>query len=168
MVVLSAGVVAVLSVFPVSRTHAQTATTASATAQPPAVPPDYHPSLGDLMTLAVQPRHIKLGLAGQEHNWVYAQYELSELRNAFGRVGRTIPVYRNMDMVALINTMTTAPLDAVERAIHAADAVQFKATYAHLTDTCNACHQSQEHAMVVIRVPQGAPYPDQDFTLPKR
>ena len=29
---------------------------------------DYHPSMGDLMTMAVQPRHIKLGLAGQQKN----------------------------------------------------------------------------------------------------
>ena len=32
-------------------------------------PPAYRPSFDDLMTLAVQPRHIKLGLAGQEANW---------------------------------------------------------------------------------------------------
>ncbi len=29
----------------------------------------YQPGLGELMTAFVQPRHIKLGLAGNEHNW---------------------------------------------------------------------------------------------------
>src|ERR1700744_99565 len=63
-------------------------------AQARAAQPDYHPSFGDLMTSAVQPRHIKLGIAGKARNWDYAAYEASELRNAFGRIGRTIPVYR--------------------------------------------------------------------------
>jgi hypothetical protein len=129
-------------------------------------PPDYHPSLGDLMTMAVQPRHTKLGLAGQARNWPYAQYELSELRNAFARVARTIPLYRNIDMTAVIGALTTEPLKDVEQAIHAQDARQFKAAYAGLTTACNACHLSQDHAPVVIRVPVTNPYPDQDFRRP--
>jgi hypothetical protein len=128
--------------------------------------PDYHPSLGDLMTMAVQPRHTKLGLAGQQSNWPYAQYELSELRNALGRVARTIPIYRNIDMAAVIGALTTEPLKAVEQAINAQDARQFKTAYAGLTTACNACHLSQDHAPVVIRVPSTNPYPDQDFRKP--
>jgi hypothetical protein len=130
--------------------------------------PDYHPSLGDLMTMAVQPRHTKLGLAGQARNWPYAQYELSELRNAFARVARTIPTYRNIDMAAVIGALTTEPLKAVEQAIGAKDADQFKSAYAGLTTACNACHLSQEHPFVVIRVPGANPYPDQDFRGPSR
>ena len=64
-------------------------------------------SLGDLMTMAIQPRHTKLGLAGQERNWPYAQYELSELRNAFARVARTIPINRKIDMEAVFGSLTT-------------------------------------------------------------
>jgi hypothetical protein len=151
----------------------------SATAQTPQSPapsraplaaptPDYHPSLGDLMTMAIQPRHTKLGLAGQLGNWPYAQYELSELRNAFARVARTIPVYRNIDMITVIGTLTTQPLSALEQAIHAQDTRQFKAAYAQLTTVCNACHLSQDHAAVVIRVPDKNPYEDQDFRKPVR
>jgi hypothetical protein len=33
-----------------------------------ALPEAYRPSFGDLMTIAIQPRHTKLGLAGQERN----------------------------------------------------------------------------------------------------
>jgi len=129
--------------------------------------PDYHPSMGDLMTMAIQPRHIKLGLAGHEKNWKYAEYELSELRNAFARVGRTIPVYRTADMPALIGALTNDPLKAVEEAIHANDPVRFKTAYGQLTQACNACHLSQDHPMVVIRVPDERFYPDQDFRLPR-
>jgi hypothetical protein len=130
--------------------------------------PDYHPSLGDLMTMAIQPRHTKLGLAGREGNWPYAAYELSELRNAFARVARTIPIYRTYDMTAIIGALTTEPLNAVERAIKAQDARGFNAAYAQLTTACNACHLSQDHAAVVIRVPGTNPYADQDFHRPVR
>jgi hypothetical protein len=143
---------------------AQTPPVNTVPATPAVTPtPDYHPSLGDLMTMAVQPRHTKLGLAGQARNWPYAQYELSELRNAFARIARTIPTYRNIDMAAVIGALTTEPLKAVEQAINAKDAGQFKSAYAQLTTTCNACHLSQEHPFVVIRVPGTGPYPDQDF-----
>jgi hypothetical protein len=145
-----------------SQIRAQTAVPAAPTTAVLAQP-EYHPSLGDLMTMAVQPRHLKLGIAGKEKNWAYAKYELSELRNAFARVARTIPVYRNADLTALMNSLTTEPVKEVDEAIAAADAVKFKAAYAKLTNTCNACHLSQEHAMVVIRVPDAKSFPDQDF-----
>ncbi len=146
---------------------AQTGPGTAAPSAPAATPtPDYHPSLGDLMTMAVQPRHTKLGLAGQERNWPYAQYELSELRNALARVARTIPIYRSIDMAAVIGALTTDPLKAVEQAVQAQDARQFKTAYAALTTACNACHLSQDHAPIVIRVPSTNPYADQDFRKP--
>jgi hypothetical protein len=146
---------------------AQIAPANAASSAPAAIAtPDYHPSLGDLMTMAIQPRHIKLALAARERNWPYAQYELSELRNAFARVARTIPTYRNIDMTAVIGAMTAEPLNAVDQAIHAQDLRQFKAAYGQLTTACNACHLSQDHAYVVIRVPLANPFPDQDFARP--
>src|ERR1700728_3694624 len=51
----------------------------------------YHPGLGELMTAFVQPRHIKLGLAGTEHNWSYAAYELGELRETFEDIAKLVP-----------------------------------------------------------------------------
>ncbi len=161
-----------------STIHAQTTQSAQTVPpQPPAASatsatavlaqPEYHPSLGDLMTMAVQPRHLKLGIAGKEKNWAYAKYELSELRNAFARVARTIPIYRNADLTALMNALTTAPVQELDQAIAAADPAKFKAAYAKLTSTCNACHLSQDHAMVVIRVPDAAAFADQDFRVPR-
>jgi hypothetical protein len=117
--------------------------------------------------MAVQPRHLKLGIAGREKNWAYAKYEVSELRNAFGRVARTIPVYRNADLAPLMTSLTTEPLKDVEQAVAAGDAGKFKIAYARLTSTCNACHLSQEHPMVVIQVPGASTFPDQDFRIPR-
>ena len=129
----------------------------------PAPQTDYHPSMGDLMTMAVQPRHTKLGLAGKDGNWVYATYELSELRNAFARIVRTIPQYQTMDTAALVAAMTKVPLDEIDRAIKASNKAQFVAAYARLTQACNACHQSQSHAFVIIKVPETGMFPDQEF-----
>jgi hypothetical protein len=125
--------------------------------------PDYHPSFGDLMTMAVQPRHIKLGLAGKQRNWTYAAYELSELRNAFARIARTIPKYQSEDTAELMTAVVKAPLDAVNQAIMSGDLAKFTAAYAQLTNACNACHLSLKHAAVVIKVPEAAAYADQDF-----
>lgn len=115
------------------------------------------------MTMIVQPRHIKLGLAGRQHNWVYAGYELSELRNAFGRIARAIPKYRTMDTAQMVDAMTRGPFAALDRAIHARNAARFASAYDQLTQACNACHLSEQHAMVVIKVPAVSMFPDQEF-----
>jgi hypothetical protein len=125
--------------------------------------PDYHPSMGDLMTMAVQPRHIKLALAGTRKNWTYAAYELSELRNAFARIGRTIPKYQTIDTAAVATSMTKTPLDALAQAIAAQSPAQFASAYAQLTQACNECHRSLNHGAVVIQIPKESAYPDQDF-----
>ena len=134
-----------------------------ATSPTPTAVPEYHPSFGDLMTMAVQPRHTKLGLAGQEGNWPYARYELSELRNAFARIARTIPTYQDTDTQVILNAMATPTLDETARAIEAGDARAFREAYAHLTAACNACHVALQHSFVVIQAPTKSAYPDQDF-----
>jgi hypothetical protein len=128
-----------------------------------ATPQAYRPSLGDLMTIAVQPRHIKLGLAGHERNWTYAAYELHELQGAFQRMARAVPMYRSMDMAALIKATIKAPMEDVAAALKIGDAAKFAEAYAQLTATCNACHQSTDHNTVVIQIPKASSYPDQDF-----
>ena len=105
---------------------------------PPTVMADYHPSMADLMNIGIQPRHTKLGLAGQYRNWTYAAYELNELRNAFNRVAKTLPVFNSADTAALVASMTQAPLADLDKAIKANDAAQFTTAYRHLTEACNA------------------------------
>jgi hypothetical protein len=141
----------------------QTSSPAAAAQKPAGAQPIYYPSMGDLMTMLIQPRHIRLGLAGKAQNWAYASYELNELRNAFGRVAHTIPSYRTMDTAQMIAAIVQRPLDAVDHAIIAADATKFAAAYDALTRACNACHAGQQHPMVVIKVPDRTMFPDQDF-----
>ncbi len=130
------------------------------------VQPDYHPSLGDLMTMAVQPRHIKLGLAGRARDWPYLAYEAGELRNAFNRVARTVPTYRNSDMAAMVAANIKDPLDRLDDAIKARDGRRFDAAYGAVTRACNSCHQGLGHPEVVIQTPRAGIYPDQYLGTP--
>jgi hypothetical protein len=136
---------------------------AASAAHPSTNVPLFSPSMGDLMTMLVQPRHIKLGLSGKAQNWVYATYELSELRNAFGRISHTIPTYRTWDTAQMIAALMQRPLNDLDHAIIAADAEKFASAYGEVTEACNACHATQQHPMVVIKAPATPMFPDQDF-----
>jgi hypothetical protein len=129
----------------------------------------YHPGLGDLMTAYVQPRHIKLGLAGVAQNWAYAGYELGELRETFEDVGKLVPKHGNLDIPPAIASTVAQPMDAVDAAIRVKDQTAFTKAYADLTAACNACHQNADHPMIVIQVPAftGTGFPDQDFSPSK-
>jgi hypothetical protein len=127
----------------------------------------YQPGLGDLMTMTVQPRHLKLGLAGQEKNWPYAAYEGHELEEAFERVAKQVPKWRDFDIVQLIAATVKQPLDDLEAAIKASDGQRFDAAYRQLTDACNACHKSANIGMIAIKAPDASAFPNQDFRAPK-
>ena len=123
-----------------------------------------HPAaLGDLMTAFVQPRHIKLGLAGREQNWSYAAYELAQLRATFADVVEIMPKYRDLPIPDMMNSTVKEPLDALDRAIQAKDGNQFNAAYRQLTASCNVCHRSYDRATIVIQPPSVSSFPDQDF-----
>jgi hypothetical protein len=88
-----------------------------ATAQKSAV----HPGLGDLMTAFVQPRHTKLGLAGNEQNWPYVAYELNELREAFDDVAKMVPKYRNLSISEMIGATVKPTFAALDQGVKARD-----------------------------------------------
>jgi hypothetical protein len=130
---------------------------------PATAPQAYRPGLGDLMTMTVQPRHIKLLLAGHELNWTYAKYELHELQEAFNRAVAVWPKYKGLPMGGMVDAIAKGPMDELAKAIAAKDEVAFDAGYEKLTEGCNACHQAANVGMVVIKVPDASSFPDQDF-----
>jgi len=130
-------------------------------------PPLYRPGLGDLMTMTVQPRHLKLGLAGQEKNWPYAAYEGHELEEAFERIAKQVPKWRDFDIGQLIAATVKQPLDDLEAAAKASDGQRFDAAYRQLTDACNACHKSVNLGVIVIKTPDASSFPNQDFRATK-
>lgn len=130
---------------------------------PATAPQPYRPGLGDLMTMTVQPRHIKLLLGGHEQNWAYAKYELHELQEAFDRVVRAWPRYKGLPLGGMVDAIAKGPIDELAKAIEAKDEVAFDAAYEKLTEGCNACHQAANVGLVVIKVPNASSFPDQDF-----
>jgi hypothetical protein len=119
--------------------------------------------LGDLMLATLQPRHTKLGLAGQEKNWPYAAFELRELQESFDYIVRVSPRWSNFPVAETIQAVMREPMADLSTAIKRADAAGFTQAYGQLTDACNSCHQSAGREMIVIRAPDASSFPDQDF-----
>ena len=159
---------------------------AAATAQPakpatPGVPPgmevqEFHPLMDDIMTMLVQPRHIKLWYAGQAKNWQLAEFELGELGSALVRVGRTLTKYQNTDVGNAVKSIIGPQLFAMRDAVQKKDLKAFNEAYGKLTDSCNACHQALNHGFLVIKVPSvrmpsspiGSDYVDEEFGTPAK
>src|SRR5580700_416969 len=140
----------------------------AASAQPPPAPPANAPvpyvmGMGDLMNTLIQPRHAKLGLAGKAENWPLANYALSELRQAFAGIVKAVPKFHGMPVGDLVDLALTQPLNAVEAAIKQQDAQKFAAAYDQVTQGCNACHMELDHPYVVIKTPDAAAFPNQEF-----
>jgi hypothetical protein len=142
---------------------AQTPSTSQGAASRPA----YRPGLGDLMVGSIQPRHIKLAAAGREKNWSYASYEIHELQESFDRVSQNFPQSGSFPIADMMTAATKGPMADLATSITDKDAAKFTAAFAELTDGCNSCHQATNRAMVVIKVPDSASFPDQDFAPAK-
>ena len=141
----------------------QTAPPAAPAATGPAPPLPYVMGMGDLMNTLIQPRHTKLGLAGKAENWPLANYALAELRQAFAGITKAVPKFRGMPVGDLVDLALTQPLKAVEAAIKEQDAQKFTAAYDQLSQGCNACHMELDHPYVVIKTPDAAAFPNQEF-----
>lgn len=128
-------------------------------------PPPYRPGLGDMMTTTIQPRHIKLGLAGREKNWVYANYEVHELEEAFGRAAIQWPQWQKLPIVEMIETIIRQPLFDLGAAIKQKDEKRYAEAYGRLTEACNGCHQAARRGYVVIQEPKELFFADQDFRV---
>jgi hypothetical protein len=153
---LSASVIAVAQ-------NAAPAPEAPAPARPGLVILDFKPAMDDLMTMLVQPRHIRLFYAGQAKNWQLASFQVNELRGALARIGRTIPNYRNVNVDTAVSAIFADKLAAVNAAIKTGNETQFMAAYGEMTAACNECHKGMEHPFLVIKVPENGNFPDQDF-----
>jgi len=137
---------------------------APAAPQPNAAVP-YVLTMGDMMNTLVQPRHLKLGLAGKAENWTLAGYALIELRQAFAGIAKAQPRFRGMPVPDLVEAAMKEPLAAVEAAIRQKEPDKFAAAYEQLTKGCNACHAALDHSYVVIKAPDASAFPDQEFEV---
>ena len=121
----------------------------------------------DLMTMLIQPRHLKLYYAGNQKNWELAAAEMRDLRSAFLRITIANPRYLNNDVDSAIAAIMSPTMNAMDAAIATGGSKEFEKAYVELTTACNACHAYMEHPFLVIKVPDSgaaAPYADQDFS----
>jgi len=138
-------------------------------AQQPAAPQGgaaaspYVMTMGDMMNTLIQPRHLKLGLAGHAGNWRLAQYAAAELRQSFAGIAKAQPKFAGMPVGELVDVAIVPPLNMLDAALKQQDAAKFTAAYGQLTQGCNACHLELDHSYVVIRVPDASAFPDQEF-----
>jgi hypothetical protein len=136
---------------------------AAAGKAPPLVILDFKPTLSDLMTMLIQPRHIKLWAAAQQRNWTLAAFELNEMRSAFDKVAATIPKYTTVDLGPTFISLMGPKIQTVNGAIGAQNPMQFATAFNDLTVGCNSCHEALNHPYLVIKVPDTTGYPNQDF-----
>ena len=134
-----------------------------------AEPAPFNPQMAAMMSMLIQPRHAKLGLAGKEENWQLAGYMFKELKQGFLVTARAIPRWKGLPVPDLFDAALSQPLALLDFAIKANEPRQFAEAYGRVTTGCNACHATTDHAFVVIKAPDGGAgaFPNQDFT-PKR
>ena len=129
-----------------------------------AAPAPFNPQMAALMSMLVQPRHAKLGLAGKAENWPLASYMFKELRQGFLVTARAVPRWKGLPVPDLFEAALTQPMLALDFAIKAAEPRLFVESYEKVTVGCNACHATTDHPFVVITAPDpAAPFLNQDF-----
>ena len=119
------------------------------------------------MSMLIQPRHAKLGLAGKAENWPLAAYALKELRQGFVVISRAVPRWKGLPVPDLVDAAVDRPMKLLEAAAKMQYKAQFDEAYGRLTEGCNACHATTEHSFVVIKEPDASAFPNQQFE-PKR
>ena len=133
-----------------------------------AEPAPFNPQMAALMSMLIQPRHAKLGLAGKAENWPLAGYALKELKQGFLVAARAVPRWKGLPVPDLIEAALDQHWAVLDFAIKAGEPRQFSEAYDKITTGCNACHATTDHAFVVITAPDSAAaFPNQDFQ-PKR
>jgi hypothetical protein len=131
---------------------------------PNAEPAPFNPQMAALMSMLIQPRHAKLGLAGKAENWPLAAYALRELRQGFAVASRAVPRWKGLPVPELFDAAVSQPLTLIDFAIKLKYAKQFNEGYDQLTAGCNACHATTDNSFIVIKAPDAsAAFPNQEF-----
>ena len=119
------------------------------------------PELGEQM-LGLQIRHARLWQAGQSRDWVLAQFQLAEMREAFAGVVEANGEHASLQpqrLAEVLPAMVDPALDQMQAAVDAHDGAKFDASFDALSAGCNACHSAAGHGFLVIQRPT-APFLD--------
>lgn len=138
--------------------------TANNPLEPPAPAGHYVAGLGEIMA-ETQMRHAKLWFAGNAGNWGLADYELNEIKEGFETVTKFHPVFNNIPLATLLDSITGRPLNNVRSAIEARNTERFNKSFIELTAACNSCHSAANRKFIVITTPSESPVSNQQYTL---
>jgi len=100
-------------------------------------PQPFNPQLSALMSMIIQPRHAKLGLAGKAENWALASYYFKELKLGFTVVSKAVPRWKGLPVPDLFDAAVGPTFAVLDFAIKAGEPRQFKESYEKLTQGCN-------------------------------
>jgi hypothetical protein len=120
------------------------------------------PEIGEIMMFQ-QLRHGKLWFAGESSNWPLAEYEVKELREGFESIAKYYPTFNNVPLAQMIDAIRDSNFAELDKAVAAHDRKQFTRAFDGLTQACNACHQANELAFIVIQRPSVPPFSNQAF-----
>src|SRR5258708_464487 len=98
-----------------------------------AEPAPFNPQMAAMMSMLIQPRHAKLGLAGKEENWPLAGYAFKELKQGFLVSARAVPRWKGLPVPDLFDAAVSQPMALLDFAIKAAEPRRFAEAYAPLT-----------------------------------
>src|SRR5262249_52899926 len=85
----------------------------------------------------------------------------------FAVVSRAVPRWKGLPVPDLADAAVSQPITLLDFAIKLRVPKQFDEAYGQLTQGCNACHATTDHAFIVIKAPDASPFPNQEFA-PKR
>jgi len=109
-------------------------------------------------------RHASLWFAGDAENWPLADYMVHELEELVEDIEELHPVYREVQVAALLGEMTHPAVEALEDAVEEEDRAAFVEAYDRLTAACNACHTASDRAALVIQRPTAPPLTNLRFS----
>jgi hypothetical protein len=122
----------------------------------------YRPGFGEFMS-EIQVHHEKLWFAGDNQNWLLADFEINEIKESLADIREYCtdrPESKDLQMI-------DAPIDSINTAIQQKNNELFKKDFVLLTVTCNSCHQATNHGFNVIKQPDTPPFSNQVFKLEK-
>jgi hypothetical protein len=120
----------------------------------------YRPGFGEFMS-SIQIHHDKLYFAGENKNWKLADFEVREIIESL----EDLPKYCADREEVKSLPMIQPAIDSINNAISKKNIVLFKNSFVLLTNTCNNCHRSTNHAFNIIKIPETPPFSNQDFKV---
>jgi hypothetical protein len=118
----------------------------------------YKPGFGEFMTY-IQIHHAKLWFAGKNQNWELAKFELDEITETIEAIKKYEKEREEIKVLPILNPV----MDSVRIAINKKDLKSFTQSFANLTKTCNACHQSVKFGFNIVKIPDTPPFSNQEF-----